>query len=175
MAMAALPSAAMAGDPPAFRTAAGPNGRADATMYQYGVAAYVTKTSPQASGLQVLSFKEYGIGYNAMPFLKSEKAVLDATPKAITELKADGAYGKILGVWGMEANSLEKITVNDGLKYNQPSTESCLPKNQPVARHNASSRWCRAMDAEPVQRPMTAWPAERERASPVAAACRAPM
>jgi polar amino acid transport system substrate-binding protein len=90
-------------------------------MYQYGVAAYVTKTSPQAGGLQVLSFKEYGIGYNAKPFLKSKKAVRDATQIAITELKADGAYGKILEVWGMEANSLEKITVNDGLKYNQPS------------------------------------------------------
>jgi polar amino acid transport system substrate-binding protein len=96
-------------------------GRADATMYQYGVAAYVIKTSPQAGGLQVLSFKEYGTGYNAMPFLKSEKAVRDATQEAITELKADGAYGKILGAWGMEANGLEKITVNDGLKYNQPS------------------------------------------------------
>jgi polar amino acid transport system substrate-binding protein len=96
-------------------------GRADATMYQYGVAAYIIKTAPDAGGLQVLSFEEYGTGYNAMPFLKSNVALRDAVQAAITQLKADGSYAAILGAWGMEANGVDKITVNDGLKYNQPS------------------------------------------------------
>jgi polar amino acid transport system substrate-binding protein len=96
-------------------------GRADATMYQYGVAAYIIKTAPQAKGLQVLSFQEYGTGYNAMPFLKSESPLRDAVQAAIVDLKTDGTYGKILEAWGMTANGLEKITVNDGLRYNQPS------------------------------------------------------
>jgi polar amino acid transport system substrate-binding protein len=96
-------------------------GRADATMYQYGVAAYIIKTAPQAKGLQVLSFQEYGTGYNAMPFLKSELRLRDAVQGAIERLKMAGTYGKILEAWGMTANGLEKITVNDGLRYNQPS------------------------------------------------------
>lgn len=95
--------------------------RADATMYQYGVAVYIIKTARDAGGLQVLSFHQYGTGYNAMPFLKSNVALRDAVQAAITELKADGGYAAILGAWGMEANGLDKITVDDGLKYNQPS------------------------------------------------------
>ncbi|TPI19389.1 ABC transporter substrate-binding protein [Mesorhizobium sp. B4-1-1] len=95
--------------------------RADATMYQYGVAAYVIQTSPDAAGLEVLAFEQYGTGYNAMPFRKSDSALRDAVQAALTEMKADGSYDKILTAWGMQANGLEKITVNDGLRFNQPS------------------------------------------------------
>jgi polar amino acid transport system substrate-binding protein len=95
--------------------------RADATMYQYGVAAYVIQTSPDAAGLEVLAFEQYGTGYNAMPFRKSDSGLRDAVQAALTEMKADGSYEKILTAWGMQANGLDKITVNDGLRYNQPS------------------------------------------------------
>lgn len=95
--------------------------RADATMYQYGVAAYVIQTSPDAAGLVVLAFEQYGTGYNAMPFRKSDAALRDAVQAALSEMKADGSYEKILTAWGMQANGLDKITVNDGLRFNQPS------------------------------------------------------
>ncbi|WP_370677922.1 ABC transporter substrate-binding protein [Pleomorphomonas sp. PLEO] len=95
--------------------------RADASMYQYGVAAYIIKTSPDAANLEVLSFEQYGSGYNAMPFKKTSTALRDAVQAALTEMKAEGSYGKILAAWGMEANGLDKITVNDGLRFNQPS------------------------------------------------------
>ena len=96
-------------------------GRADATMYQYGVAAYIIQTSPDAADLEVLAFEQYGTGYNAMPFRKADSALRDAVQAALTEMKADGTYGKILSAWGMQANGLDKITVNDGLRFNQPS------------------------------------------------------
>ena len=92
--------------------------RADATMYQYGVAAYVIETSPDAAGLEVLAFEQYGTGYNAMPFRKSDTALRQA---ALSEMRSDGSYEKILTAWGMQANGLGKITVNDGLRFNQPS------------------------------------------------------
>jgi polar amino acid transport system substrate-binding protein len=97
-------------------------GRADATMYQYGVAAYIIKTSPDAGDLEVLSFEQYGTGYNAMPFRKSDSALRDLVQQAIAEMLADGSYGKLLDAWGMRPNGLDKITVNDGLRYNQPSS-----------------------------------------------------
>ena len=96
-------------------------GRADATMYQYGVAAYIIQTSPDAADLEVLAFEQYGTGYNAMPFRKSDTALRDAVQAALLEMQADGSYEKILTAWGMQANGLEKITVNDGLRFNQPS------------------------------------------------------
>ena len=96
-------------------------GRADATMYQYGVAAYIIQTSPDAADLEVLAFEQYGTGYNAMPFRKSDTALRDAVQAALIEMQADGSYEKILTAWGMQANGLEKITVNDGLRFNQPS------------------------------------------------------
>jgi polar amino acid transport system substrate-binding protein len=95
--------------------------RADATMYQYGVAAYIIQTSPDAAGLEVLAFEQYGTGYNAIPFRKSDSELRDAVQAALTEMKADGSYEKILSAWGMQANGLDKITVNDGLRFNQPS------------------------------------------------------
>ncbi|WP_413742024.1 ABC transporter substrate-binding protein [Sodalis sp. RH15] len=94
--------------------------RADATMYQYGVAAYVIKTSPDAAGLEVLAFEQYGTGYNAMPFRRADTAMRDAVQAALGEMQKDGSYQKILSAWGMQPNGLEKFTVNDGLRFNQP-------------------------------------------------------
>ena len=96
-------------------------GRADATMYQYGVAAYIIKTSPDAKNLEVLTFETYGTGYNAMPFRKSNSGLRDAVQAALTDMQADGTYKAILSAWGLEAGGIDKITVNDGLRFNQPS------------------------------------------------------
>ncbi|CAN5414464.1 ABC transporter substrate-binding protein [soil metagenome] len=96
-------------------------GRADATMYQTGVALYLIKTTADAKDLQVITGKVYGEGYNAMPFAKSNSALRDAVQKALVSLKADGTYDKVLKLWNLEPNAIDKITVNDGLKYNQPS------------------------------------------------------
>jgi len=96
-------------------------GRADATMYQFGVAAYIIKTTPSAAGLDLLSFQQYGVGYNAIPFRKSDTALRNAVADALRALKADGIYARILAAWGMGPNGLEKITVNDGQRFNQPS------------------------------------------------------
>jgi len=96
-------------------------GRADATMYQYGVAAYIIKTSPEGEGLEVLTFQTYGTGYNAIPFRKSDSGLRDAVQAALKDMQADGTYKAILSAWGMEAGGLASITVNDGLRFNQPS------------------------------------------------------
>ncbi|TKI06962.1 ABC transporter substrate-binding protein [Martelella alba] len=95
--------------------------RADATMYQYGIAAYIIKTSLDAAGLELLSFEQYGTGYNAMPFRRNDSAIRDAVQGALTEMKKDGSYQKILTAWGMQANGLDKFTINDGLRFNQPA------------------------------------------------------
>ena len=96
-------------------------GRADATMYQTGIAGYIIKTSPDAANLEVLTNTVYGEGYNAIPFNKDNTALRDAVQKATQELVDDGTYKKIYDTWGLSANMIDKITVNDGLKYNQPS------------------------------------------------------
>ena len=96
-------------------------GRADATVYQTGIAGYIIKTSPDASKLQVITGTVYGEGYNAIPFNKDNTALRDAVQKAITELMTDGTYAKIYAEWGLSANTIDKITVNDGLRFNQPS------------------------------------------------------
>jgi|GEM_PF-594236 len=97
------------------------NGRADATMYQTGVASYLIKTDAAAANLEVVENTEYGKGYNAMAFNKNSSDLRDMVQKALTELKDDGVYDAIHAAWGLDLNKIEVITVNDGLKYNQPS------------------------------------------------------
>lgn len=97
------------------------NGRADATMYQTGVASYLIKTDAAAANLEVVENTEYGKGYNAMAFNKSSSQLRDLVQKALTELKTDGVYDEVHAAWGLDLNKIDTITVNDGLKYNQPS------------------------------------------------------
>lgn len=97
------------------------SGRADATMYQTGVASYLIKTDTASANLEVVGNTEYGKGYNAIAFSKDNSALRDLVQKALTELQADGVYGNIHEAWGLTLNKIEKITVNDGLTYNQPS------------------------------------------------------
>lgn len=97
------------------------NGRANATIYQTGVAGYLIKTDKAAANLQIVSNTEYGKGYNAIGFAKSSSKLRDLVQKALTKLQADGTYKAIHEQWGLSNNTVDKITVNDGLKYNQPS------------------------------------------------------
>ena len=96
-------------------------GRADATMYQTGVALYLIKTDAASANMEVISNTEYGKGYNAIAFSKDNTAFRDLVQQALTELKADGIYDAIHDTWGLTLNKVDEITVNDGLKYNQPS------------------------------------------------------
>lgn len=97
------------------------NGRADATIYQTGVAGYLIKTNRDAAKLEIVSNTEYGKGYNAIAFAKSSTKLRDLVQQALKSLQSDGVYGTIHDTWGLENNTIDDITVNDGLKYNQPS------------------------------------------------------
>ena len=95
-------------------------GRADATMYQTGVTAYLIKTN-EAANLEIIGNTEFGKGYNAIATSKDNSELRDLIQQALTELMADGIYDAVHDAWGLEPNKVDKITVNDGLKYNQPS------------------------------------------------------
>lgn len=97
------------------------SGRADATMYQTGVAGYLIKTDSNSANLEVVSNTEYGKGYNAIAFNKDDSALRDLVQKALTQLGDDGIYAQIYDTWGLTDNVVDEFTVNDGLKYNQPS------------------------------------------------------
>ena len=52
---------------------------------------------------------------------KDNSQLRDLIQKALVELQSDGIYAAIHDAWGLGANTVDEITVNDGLKYNQPS------------------------------------------------------
>lgn len=94
--------------------------RADASMYQYGVAQYIIHSTQAGNGLQTLTFQEYGEGYNAIGIPKTDTALRDAIAAALKQLQGDGTYSKILSHWHLSAGALTKITVNDGARFAQP-------------------------------------------------------
>lgn len=96
-------------------------GRADATMYQTGVALYLIKVDADAADLEVLTETEYGKGYNAAAFNKDNSELRDLVRDALEALGDDGVYTDIHNLWGLTANTIDEFTINDGLKYNQPS------------------------------------------------------
>lgn len=96
-------------------------GRADATMYQTGVALYLIKTDEASKNLEVVDSEEYGKGYNAIAFNKDSSALRDLVQKALISLQEDGIYEDIHVAWGLTSNMIDEITINDGLRFNQPS------------------------------------------------------
>ncbi len=96
-------------------------GRADATMYQTGITAYLIKTDEAATNLEIIGNTEFGKGYNAIAVSKDNSALRDLIQKALIELQSDGVYDAVHDAWGLGPNKVAEITVNDGLKYNQPS------------------------------------------------------
>ncbi|WP_198147918.1 ABC transporter substrate-binding protein [Microbacterium sp. XT11] len=96
-------------------------GRADATMYQTGVALYLIKTDEASAGLEVVDSEEYGKGYNAIAFNKDNAELRDLVQEALVALDEDGIYEDIHVAWGLTANTIDEFTINDGLRFNQPS------------------------------------------------------
>jgi len=96
-------------------------GRADATMYQTGVALYLIKTDEASANLEVVDSEEYGKGYNAIAFNKDSADLRDLVQAALISLQKDGIYEDIHVAWGLTANMIDEITINDGLRFNQPS------------------------------------------------------
>lgn len=97
------------------------NERADATMYQTGTTAFLIKTSEASQNLMIIDNTEFGKGYNAIAVSKDNSELRDLVQKALIELQDDGVYEQVHQTWGLERSMLDEITVNDGLKYNQPS------------------------------------------------------
>jgi len=98
------------------------SGRADATMYQTGVALYLIKTDEASADLEVVDSEEYGKGYNAIAFNKESDELRDLVQAALIALQEDGVYEDIHLEWGLTLNMVDEITVNDGLRFNQPSS-----------------------------------------------------
>jgi polar amino acid transport system substrate-binding protein len=96
-------------------------GRADATMYQTGVALYLIKTDEASANLEVVDSEEYGKGYNAIAFNKDSAELRDLVQAALISLQEDGIYEDIHVAWGLTSNMIDEITINDGLRFNQPS------------------------------------------------------
>lgn len=96
-------------------------GRADATMYQTGVALYLIKTDEASKNLEVVDSEEYGKGYNAIAFNKENAELRDLVQAAVIALQEDGIYEDIHLSWGLTSNMVDEITINDGLRFNQPS------------------------------------------------------
>jgi polar amino acid transport system substrate-binding protein len=96
-------------------------GRADATMYQTGVALYLIKTDEASKNLEVIDSEEYGKGYNAIAFNKENTELRDLVRDALVALQDDGVYEEIHVAWGLTSNMVDEITINDGLRFNQPS------------------------------------------------------
>lgn len=95
------------------------SGRADASMETLGSAVYYQKTEKGGSALEALTGSLYAQGYQSIAFPKNEQsaALRDAVKAALTDLIADGSYEKLYKKWGLEANMVDTITVNDSKRF----------------------------------------------------------
>jgi polar amino acid transport system substrate-binding protein len=95
-------------------------GRADATITDAAVASNFIATQKNLK-LQVLTFHTYGEGYNAIPMQKANLALVLCVQQALMRLMMNGDYHTILSAWNMAAGGVKWPTVNDGLRFNQPT------------------------------------------------------
>jgi len=95
------------------------SGRADASMETLGTAVYYQKTEKGGSALQALTSNLYAQGYQSIAFPKNAKSgsLRDAVKAALTDLIADGSYEKLYKKWGLTANMVKEITVNDAQRF----------------------------------------------------------
>jgi polar amino acid transport system substrate-binding protein len=97
-------------------------GRDDATINDYAVSVYVINhLTGGGKPLQTLTFKVYGEGYNALAIQKSERQLRNAIQQALQNLINNHTYIKVLRHWGIAAGAVQKATVNDGKRFNQPT------------------------------------------------------
>lgn len=94
-------------------------GRADASMETLGSAIYYQQSEEHGGDLEALTTELYAQGYQAIAFPKDEESVKlrDAVQAALTELIEDGAYAELYEKWGLEANMVDTITVNDSQRF----------------------------------------------------------
>lgn len=92
-------------------------GRADASMETLGSAIYYQQSEEHGGDLEALTTELYAQGYQAIAFPKDSAELRDAVQAALTELVADGAYAELYEKWGLEANMVDTITVNDSQRF----------------------------------------------------------
>jgi polar amino acid transport system substrate-binding protein len=87
------------------------NGRADAGINDFPVAAYRAQTSEGSLDAVAIEGDEsvWGIALK-----QDNKELIDATQKALQELIDDGSYAKILGAWNVQQMAIDTATINDG-------------------------------------------------------------
>ena len=87
------------------------NGRADAGVNDFPVAAYRAQTSEGALDAVAIEGDEsvWGIAMNP-----ENKDLIDATQKALQELIDDGSYDDILAAWNVQQMGIDLATINDG-------------------------------------------------------------
>jgi polar amino acid transport system substrate-binding protein len=95
------------------------SGRADASMETLGSAIYYQQSEDHGGDLEALTTELYAQGYQAIAFPKDDESakLRDAVHAALTALVEEGAYAELYEKWGLEANKVETITVNDSLRF----------------------------------------------------------
>jgi polar amino acid transport system substrate-binding protein len=96
------------------------SGRADLLMDTYGVAAFALANQPEDAGgkkLELVKGSVYAVGYQAMIVGKDKPELRDAVQATLQSMVADGTYEAAFKKWGLEANMLETITVNDAAAF----------------------------------------------------------
>ena len=87
------------------------NGRADAGINDYPVAAYRAQTSEGALEAVAIKGGESPWGIAMKP---ENKELVSAVQKALQELIDDGSYAKILDAWNVSNMAVDTASVNDG-------------------------------------------------------------
>lgn len=87
------------------------NGRADAGINDYPVAAYRAQTSEGALEAVAIAGDEASWG---IAMKQDNKALQDSVQKALQSLVDDGTYTKILEAWNVKEMAIDKVTINDG-------------------------------------------------------------
>ncbi|MCO5969415.1 ABC transporter substrate-binding protein [Actinoallomurus soli] len=96
------------------------NGRADAFLDTFGTAVYTSKHgSGTGRGLQVVTQKRYGVGYQAVALPKNADGttLTHVIADTFDELITSGAYGALYQQAGLTQNELPKVAINDAAKY----------------------------------------------------------
>lgn len=95
------------------------SGRAEAVMETLGTAIWFHESESEGSGLEALTTELYAQGYQAIAFPKGgdSEQLRDAVQAALTSMIEQGSYGALYEKWGLEANMLDEITVNDSQRF----------------------------------------------------------
>jgi polar amino acid transport system substrate-binding protein len=94
------------------------SGRVDASMDTTGVAAYSLAHQPPAGQqLELVPTAKYAVGYQGILVPKTDPQLRDAIQATLQSMVDDGTYDAIFKKWGLTANEVKTITVNDAARY----------------------------------------------------------